>query len=257
VDFFINTFSFSTSLIVAQSDLDKVGTPQWGLMAFICIAFGAMGYYCLQFGVVKSKAVATFGIVALVAAGLLVAVTQTPRLELYVFYAFAALATAGGIAFLTARQPVYAALGFATAILSGAGVLFMESALFVAAATMIVYAGATIIIFLFVLMFAHQGDLTNYDVRLNHPALASVIGAILLGTVVMAVQAIPESDAVAGDAAKVRPLSQSVETVPSSTAGLGRSMFTEYLFTVELAGTLLLVATIGSIAVAQRSLEAE
>ena len=253
------TLNFMTQSIslVAQSDLDKLGIPQWSLMAFICIAFGAVGYYCLQYGVVKSNAMTTVGIVALIAAGLLVAVTQTPGLELYVFYAFAAFSTAGGLAFLTARQPVYAALGFATAILSGAGVLFMESALFVAAATMIVYAGATIIIFLFVLMFAQQGDLTTYDVRLNKPALAGVIGAIFLGTIVMAVQAISDSDKVVGNAATARPLSQSGEAEPSSTARLGRSMFTEYLFMVELAGTLLLVATIGSIAVAQRSLEAE
>ena len=245
-----------TSLL-AQSDLDKVGTPDWSLMAFVCIVFAAIGYYCLQYGVVKSNAITTVGIVILIASGLLVAITQTPGLELYVFYAFAALSTAGGIAFLTARQPVYAALGFATAILSGTGVLFMESALFVAAATMIVYAGATIIIFLFVLMFAQQGDLTTYDVRLNKPALAAVIGAIFLGTIVLSVQAIPESDKVAGNAAIARPLSQSGDAEPSSTARLGRSMFTEYLFMVELAGTLLLVATIGSIAVAQRSLEAE
>ena len=243
--------------LIAQSDLDKVGTPDWSLMAFVCIVFAAIGYYCLQYGLVKSNALTTFGIVVLVASGLLVAITQTPGLELYVFYAFAGLSTAGGIAFLTARQPVYAALGFATAILSGAGVLFMESALFVAAATMIVYAGATIIIFLFVLMFAQQGDLTTYNVRLNNPALAAVIGAIFLGTIVLSVQAIPESDKVAGNAAIARPLSQSGDAEPSSTARLGRSMFTEYLFMVELAGTLLLVATIGSIAVAQRSLEAE
>jgi len=257
VESFIHNSLIGAGVLLAQSDLDKVGTPDWSLMAFVCIAFGAIGYYCLQFGIVKSNVVTTVGIVSLVASGCLVAVTQTASLELYVFYAFAALATAGGIGFLTARQPVYAALGFATAILSGAGVLFMESALFVAAATMIVYAGATIIIFLFVLMFAQQGDLSTYDVRLNRPALACVIGAILLGTVVMAVQAIPESDSIAGNGMKMRPLSQSTESIPSSTAGLGRSMFTEYLFTVELAGTLLLVATIGAIAVAQRSLEAE
>jgi NADH-quinone oxidoreductase subunit J len=94
-------------------------------------------------------------------------------------------------------------------------------------------------------------------VRLNKPALAAVIGVILLGTIVLSVQAVPESDKVVGNAATARPLSQSVKGEPSSTARLGRSMFTEYLFMVELAGTLLLVATIGSIAVAQRSLEVE
>ena len=79
-----------TSLL-AQSDLDKVGTPDWSLMAFVCIVFAAIGYYCLQYGVVKSNAITTVGIVILIASGLLVAITQTPGLELYVFYTFAAL----------------------------------------------------------------------------------------------------------------------------------------------------------------------
>ena len=135
---------------LAQSSLDKVGIVDWHLMAFVCIAFGAIGYYALQYGLLRSKSSSIVGVVLLVSAGILASITLKSSLETFILLSFCGLATGGGIAFLTVRQPIYAALGFATAILASSGVLFVESALFVAAATMIVYAGATIIIFLFV-----------------------------------------------------------------------------------------------------------
>jgi len=55
-----------------------------------------------------------------------------------------------------------------------------------------------------------------------------------------------------------RAMSQATAaSLPNRTAELGRSMFTDYLFTVEIAGTILLAATIGAIAVAQRTLEVD
>ena len=199
--------------------------------------------------------------------------------ESIVLMGFCALATGGGVGFLVAREPVYAALGFATAVLSVCGVLFMQSALFIAAATMIVYAGATIIIFLFVLMFAQQSDLRPYDLQLNHPLVAATIGAILLATITMCVTGenavlaikadmtrpmslaiLPEhlrSDASKESSKKSEAKDSSQRFVPKSTAGLGRSLYTDYLIAVELAGTVLLVATVGAIALAQRSTESQ
>ncbi len=245
-------------LPLAQSMLDKVGTVDWHLMAFICIAFGAFGYYLVQLGILRSKSILIGGAVLLVAAGLLVTITQKPALDNYIMLAFCGLATGGGIAFLTVRQPIYAALGFATAILSSSGVMFMQSALFVAAATIIVYAGATIIIFLFVLMFSQQASLETYELKLNRPFSAAIIGALFLGALVYSLQSIEGLRPVEWEQTTTRPLSHESKFVAtSSIAGLGRSMFTEYLVTVELAGALLLVATIGAIAVAQRTIEVE
>ena len=243
---------------LAQSALDKIGVIDWHLMAFICIAFGAIGYYTLQHGILRSKSLFIVGLVLLVGAGIFVTITHKPSLDTYILLAFFGLATGGGIAFLSVRQPIYAALGFATAILSGSGVLFMQSALFVAAATMIVYAGATIIIFLFVLMFSQQESLETYELKLTRPFMATIMGAVFLGVLVYSLQSIEGVKSDEWNRPTTRPLSlESKLPVPSSTAALGRSMFTEYLFTVEIAGTLLLAATVGSIAVAQRTIEVD
>ncbi len=245
----------------------------------IPIVLGAIGYLLIQHGVVKSRAAIMGGVVAFGFAAMMSLVYTPATIESAMLMVFCALAISGGIGFLVAREPVYAALGFATAVLSVCGVLFMQSALFVAAATMIVYAGATIIIFLFVLMFAQQTELMNYDVQLNKPLVAVTIGAILLATIALCVTNanamlpvrfdstramsaadLPEalrSEAGKLQAKKMDAINPNLRHVPNLTAGLGRSMYTDYLIAVELAGTVLLVATIGAIALAQRTTETQ
>ena len=273
--------------LLAQALADAPGQPvvgqtvsaSWTLSMLIPIVLGAVGYLLIQHGIGISRAFIAMGVVTLLlAAG--VAIGFTPgTFESSMLMGFCALATGGGIGFVVAREPVYAALGFATAVLSVCGVLFMQSALFIAAATMIVYAGATIIIFLFVLMFAQQTELRNYDVQLNNPLVAATIGAILLATITMCVTGenaiLPiRQDATRSLSAANLPdnlrteagkeavkrldvIDPGLRFVPGSTAGLGRSLYTDYLIAVELAGTVLLVATIGAIALAQRSTETQ
>jgi NADH-quinone oxidoreductase subunit J len=246
----------------------------WNLWMLAPIVFGAIGYMLIQHGVVKSKAATGTGIVAILAAVVFAFGFVPTTLESWMLMSFCTVATAGGVSFLVAREPVYAALGFATAVLSTCGILFMQSALFVAAATMIVYAGATIIIFLFVLMFAQHTDLRTYDIQLTNPLLAAAIGAVLLTTITMCVTG--EKAFASNQVDATRPYSQaslppelrsekaeefyqkttpSARLVPSTTAGLGRALYTDYLIAVELAGTVLLVATIGALALAQRTTE--
>ncbi len=262
-----------------QPVLSPAAAGAWTLSMLVPIVLGAVGYLLIQHGIVKSREFLVAGVVSLVLAGGL-AIGFTPgTFESCILVLFCAMATGGGIGFLVAREPVYAALGFATAVLSVCGVLFMQAALFVAAATMIVYAGATIIIFLFVLMFAQQTELRTYDVQLNNPLVAATIGAILLATITMCVTGdkamlpprvdptramsaadLPDnlSSEVGKEAArKLDAIDPALRFVPNLTAGLGRSMYTDYLLAVELAGTVLLVATIGAIALAQRSTETQ
>ena len=70
---------------------------------------------------------------------------------------------------ITSRNPVYAALWFALATLSTCGLFLLQSAPFLAAATIIVYAGAIIVTFLFVIMLAQQAGATVYDQRSRQP----------------------------------------------------------------------------------------
>jgi len=239
----------------------------------LVILLGTAAYLLLQHGLVKSKMMAAAGGTLLGVAALMAFTSIPMQLESVVRMCFSILAVAGGVAFITAREPVHAALGFATAVLSSCGVMFMQSAYFIAAATMIVYAGATIIIFLFVLMFAQKAKLQWYDVQLTSPYIASAVATSLLFAIAWSVSESGEILPVKLDVTRPYSLAnpgsapgeslppvfdpnmnqaQLSEFTPAKTSGLGRSMFTDYLLAIELAGTVLLVATIGAIVLAQK-----
>lgn len=215
------------------------------------------------------------------------------------FYLFAGVAVIAATLMITNRNPAYSALWFALVTLAVCGLFLLQSAPFLASATVIVYAGAIIVTFLFVLMLAQQAGATNCDQQSRQPAIATFTGFILLGALLFVL--LPQENGVAsrlqfGVAPLVeptRPISsishkrsgpQSPEgvmqqepsetviaqnelanapVVPQSTSvpsestfgtirSLGRSLFGDYLFAVELAGTLLLVASIGAIVIAPK-----
>lgn len=181
------------------------------------------------------------------------------------FYLFAAVAVGSGVLMITDRNPVFAALWFALTTLSVCGLFLLNSAPFLSAATIIVYAGAIVVTFLFVIMLAQQSASGNYDSRAVQPGVASVLSFVLLGTLLFALQEWGGIDGKAADSARdgqfIAASSQAnvFSQPPSSNKSeigsmrvLGRSLFTDYLYVVELAGTVLLIATIGAIAIAPR-----
>ncbi len=180
------------------------------------------------------------------------------------FDVFAAVALVAGAMMVTDKSPAYAALWFALVTLAVCGLFFLQSAPFLAAASVIVYAGAIIVTFLFVLMLAAQGGQGSapYDQRPSHSLYATVCGFVLLGLIVGTVhQWNPDTNARASTIAVARydsvgpnPLSRlnQDQELAGSLHQLGRSLFSDYLYAVELAGTLLLVASIGAIAIAPR-----
>ena len=202
--------------------------------------------------------------------------------EEIMFWVFAVSALLCGVLMITARNPVYAALWFALATLATCGLFLLQSAPFLAAATVIVYAGAVIVTFLFVIMLAQQSGAAGYDQKSGQSVMATISAFVLLGAVAMTLQqdkleigvpvvvAKAKSD-VASAASSENMISMTTSSETKAPAkpgnllsaadpdhavgdlkGLGRSMFSDYLFAVELAGTLLLVASIGAIALAPR-----
>jgi NADH-quinone oxidoreductase subunit J len=182
---------------------------------------------------------------------------------------FGLSAVSAAVLMVTNKNPVYAALWFAVVTLSVCGLFLMQSAPFLAAATIIVYAGAIIVTFLFVIALAQQAGATMYDQRARQPFMASVAAFILLGGMLFAlskglpVQAgkppelrkvtqvkSPSGDPDVPPTAEVTFIRQPAEV--GTLRGLGQLMFTQYLYSVEIAGTLLLIATIGAIAIAPR-----
>jgi NADH:ubiquinone oxidoreductase subunit 6 (subunit J) len=292
----------------------------------------------------------------MVLAGWLLVQSEAVLPETVLFHAFSGLAILGGGLMLSQRNPVHAALSFALVVLSTCGLFLLLAAPFLMAATIIVYAGAIIVTFLFVIMLAQQAGLTSADQRSREPFLASLGGFMLMGAllcvlqktydaseldaVLSRVQRVAEAKSaeeikqVLGDPANLRilpfltdvkkalpnfnrekvsnaesywhqnpmavdklaalfkeiydhgvqvrsrqgsltspgdmklspysstpdefrlPAGKTTAELPArNVAGLGRALFTDYLLPVELAGVLLLVASIGAIAIAARRTE--
>ncbi len=148
-----------------------------------CLLLGLVGVYLLlprprlwprwQGGLV--------GGLALVGAGKWLAYQDAAVPELLLFYAFAALAILGGVLLISQRNPVHAALSFVVVVLASCGLFLLQAAPFLMAATIVVYAGAIVVTFLFVIMLAQQVGLTEADQRSREPFLASLAGFVLLG----------------------------------------------------------------------------
>jgi NADH-quinone oxidoreductase subunit J len=202
----------------------------------------------------------------LASAGLIAAVTvldgpggtYSNRIQ---FWIFAGASLLSGVFMVTSRDPVYAALWFALSTLGVCGLFMLLWAPFLAAATIIVYAGAIIVTFLFVIMLAQQTGLSFYDQRARTPIMSIVASWLMLGAILWNVQQWQQApEAAAGPALTAEtnpnPLSRPADEESFHTMrSLGRSLFGDYLYAVEIAGTLLLVAGIGAIAIAPRRAE--
>ncbi len=188
------------------------------------------------------------------------------------FYVFAFVAIGAATLTITVRNPVYAALWFAVTTLSVCGLFLLNSAPFLASATIIVYAGAIVVTFLFVIMLAQQEGATAYDRHAYQPAAASLMAFLLLGGMLLTLQdwnrivespTLIDTDLTQGPVKRQKflraigptagnDLSRAGGDELGSLRNVGRSLFTDYLYAVEIAGTVLLIATIGAIAIAPR-----
>lgn len=127
-------------------------------------------------------------ILALMLSGLLlIRCSQNLSLDFF-FGVFAIVAVASGGAMIVQRNPVYSALYFAITVLGVCGLFLVKSASFLAAATIIVYAGAIIVTFLFVIMLAQQTGLADYDRRSRERIFSCIAGFVLLGSLLFIIE---------------------------------------------------------------------
>ncbi|MBX9790375.1 MAG: NADH-quinone oxidoreductase subunit J [Pirellulales bacterium] len=179
-----------------------------------------------------------------------------------VFWSLAAVTISAAAATVTFRNPVYCAIWFALALLGTAALFFYQGAQFLGVATVVVYAGAILVTFLFVLMLANPKGQAYYD-RISWEAwLAAPAAAVLLGVMTVALaRGLPAIDPAvpAGSpdfpvpaVSVARAMSQPrVEEILATDhmAHLGGQLFSRYLLAIEIAGTLLLVALVGAVAI--------
>ena len=169
-------------------------------------------------------------------------------LDQLIFWASAGIAVAAAGAAITSRNPVYVAIWFALSLLGTAGLFLFQGAQFLGAATIVVYAGAIVVTFLFVIMLAQPQGLASYD-RVSWAWFTAPV-ALLGGAALTAFLLL--SPGGSADSLARRPAAKpaSVADNQHHMAKLGTELFTRHLVSVEVAGTLLLAALVGAVVIA-------
>ena len=159
------------------------------------------------------------------------------------FYLFGLIAVASALLFVTRRSPVAAALWLVNVMISLAALYVMMGAHFVGAVQVIIYAGAIMVVFLFVVMLLNLGHADAVaDIRSRGWQLgAGALGLAVLAMLLSALRA---------------PLPQTTLEDPASgnaVTPLAEALFREYLLAFEAASIILLAAIVGAVALAKRA----
>lgn len=163
----------------------------------------------------------------------------------FIFYFFSGILVLSALGVITLRNPVYAALLLVLAFFTSAGIWLLLEAEFLAITLVLVYVGAVMVLFLFVVMML---DINLERLRegfwkwFPFGALIALVLAIEMGMVLVGRQFNLES----------MPIPQPHEAGYSNTKELGRLIYTEYVYAFELAAVILLVAMVTAIALTLR-----
>jgi NADH-quinone oxidoreductase subunit J len=165
------------------------------------------------------------------------------------FYLFGLIAIASSIAFVTRKSPVAAALWLVNTMFCVAALYAMLEAHFIGVIQVLVYAGAIMVVFLFVVMLLNLGDPSEIaDIRGKWGRLvAGLLGLALLAQIaVLAGRRLPEPF--------VPGTGYNAETVRDLGAigSVAQPLFTDYLLAFELTSILLLVAIVGAVVIGRR-----
>lgn len=163
--------------------------------------------------------------------------------ETVLFFLFGALALVGALSVVLAKNPVRSAMGLILTMLSLAVFYVAQSAYFVAAVQVIVYAGAVVTLFLFVIMLI--GVDRTEDLREHLPGqrvLLMVLGLVALGLIAVIV--------VGSNWAWVTGTAAATEAPVGSAEAIGEGLFNSWLLPFEATSLLLIVAAVGAIALA-------
>jgi len=170
------------------------------------------------------------------------------------FWIFSAIALASALRVITHPRPVYSALYFVLTVFASAGLFVLLWAEFMAVALVLIYAGAILVTYVFVIMLASQAGtsvdktgaatgLAEYDTTSREPLVATVLGFTLAGFLLYLVF---------DKSAAVTPVPASPALVTSSVQDLGMVLFRDHLISLELAGVILTISMVGAIVISRR-----
>ncbi|CAN5472261.1 hypothetical protein BH09PLA1_BH09PLA1_27290 [soil metagenome] len=210
----------------------------------------------------RETPIRTIGGIVLMAAGLIFAAMLIrwtaghPRggMGLY-FWLFSAIAILGAIRVITHDRPVYSALYFVLTVFATAGLFMLLWAEFMAAALVLIYAGAILVTYVFVIMLAAEAtsqptdlqgggvlsSVPEHDAQSREPVAACAVGFALMGVLLFIIFDKWEGYETTG------------KTVTGGTTrALGEFLFAHHIVSLELAGLILTIAMVGAIMIARK-----
>ncbi len=181
-----------------------------------------------------------------------------------VFYVLAVFTVISAVLCITQKNPVPSALWLVSTMFALAGIYVLLNAQFIAAMQILVYAGAVMVLFMFVIMLLNLGKDQTGDVKKGPTRLV----AVLLGSALVAALLTVSGTSVAGLTARLTetagagsPLSimaggqvQSAAAFSNPIGAVARPMFEVYLVPFEITSILLLAAAVGAVVLAKRKL---
>ena len=163
--------------------------------------------------------------------------------ESAIFYVFAALLVFAALRVVSTRNPVHAALWLVLAFFTASGLWLLLGAEFLAIALVLVYVGAVMVLFLFVVMMLDVNfDALRKDFRSYLPV------AVTVGVLVLVEMTLLLVNATRGSGAAPAPTA----ATESNTRALGRLIYVDYVYPFEIAAVVLLVAIVAAIALTHR-----
>jgi NADH-quinone oxidoreductase subunit J len=163
------------------------------------------------------------------------------------FYLFGLIAIASAALFVTRRSPVAAALWLVNCLFSIAALYVMMDAHFIGAIQVLVYAGAIMVVFLFVVMLLNLGEASAVgDARGRWPQVAGLLVGLALAAQVAALNRFRWAPAVPQALEAVRP------TPEGAIAPIAGPLFKDQLLAFELTSVLLLAAIVGAVTLGRR-----
>ncbi|MCF7957384.1 MAG: NADH-quinone oxidoreductase subunit J, partial [Phycisphaerae bacterium] len=197
---------------------------------------------------IMGKAGALGGLIAVAGLTLSILIRSKGTLgsEYFWFCLFGAIAIIASALMIVQSKAIYSALFFMLSLLAVSMLLMLAHATFLSVALIIIYAGAILVVYVFVLMLSGQEKPAWYDKESRMPLLAIVIGFILLGGLL---QLMLSGGPVV--------LPEKALEISGSVPQLGTELFHNHVLALEIAGVILLIAAVGGIALVKNSKEQE
>jgi NADH-quinone oxidoreductase subunit J len=161
--------------------------------------------------------------------------------QLAVFFVLAALAVIGAVSLILQKHPIHSALSLIVVMIALAGLYLLLGAEFVAAVQIIVYGGAIMVLFVFVIMLLNAGIEEHTSISKMAGAPGLLLGVALAGFITATIARSTEN---------IQVTSQTGEL--ASTLGISNMLFKNFVYPFELTSFLILVAVLGATVLAQR-----